>query len=88
MAYKYYVILLPTIFILKNVKVYIDISNSYNKAFYIKTLINDLFNKQVILWISNINSYNCYIRFKRNFANTRFKSNFYVIKDISSYLKS
>lgn len=45
MAYKYYVILLPTIFTLKNVKVYIDISNSYNKAFYVETLINDLFNK-------------------------------------------
>ena len=41
-VYKYYVILLPTIFTLKNVKIYIDISNSYNKAFYVETLINDL----------------------------------------------
>ena len=61
MTYIYSMLLLPTIFILENIKVHISSSYNSNILIYIKTSINKIFGFCTILKIPNINLNYSYI---------------------------
>ena len=60
---------LLAILVLRNTKVHVDFSNSYDLPIYIKAFINKTPCFHTILRIPNINPYNSYVWFKRYLDN-------------------
>ena len=77
--------LLLAVFTLENTRVHIGTPDSYDETFYIEALINNLFCRQTILWIPNIDLHNNHIQLRQNLADMGFWSDFYIIKDMSSF---
>ena len=81
-ANLYYMILLPTILILRNPQVHVGFPYSSNNTSNVKTSVNDLFCICAILDIPDIDPYNSYIRLGRYFNNVWFRCKDYVVENV------
>ena len=62
---------LLTILALKNARIHISSSNSYDILFYIETSVNKTLNLCTILRVPNVNPYNSHIRLGKDLDDTR-----------------
>jgi len=62
---------LLTILVLRNTRIHISFSDSYNILFYIKISINKTLSLCIILRVPNVNPYNSYIRLGKDLDNIR-----------------
>ena len=72
----------PTVFTLRNTRVYISHSYHRNIPSDIETLIYKAFTLDSTLDIPNVNPHNYHIRFGRYFDHPRFRGKDNVIKDL------
>ena len=76
--------LLPAVLTLWDSRIHIHISNGSNITTNIEALIDE-FGWRTTLYILNVNPNNSHVWFWKDFDNSRFQSNFDVIKNMSGF---
>ena len=63
--------LLPTILILRNIRIHVGFLDGYNMLFYIEISVDKTFSLCTILRVSNVDLYNSHIRLERGLNDMR-----------------